>query len=92
MPNLVQEAYTPIALTASALVKTGPGIIDQIVIGSGTAVTIKLWDSTSASGTVILETTAAITPVFVINVQAAFANGLFITIGGTTPTLTVMYQ
>ena len=92
MPNLIQEAYTPVALTASGLVKTGPGIINQIIVGSGTAVTIKVWDNTSAAGTVILETTAAITPVFVLNIQAAFSVGCFVTLAGTAPTVTVCYQ
>jgi hypothetical protein len=92
MPNLVQEAYVAAPLSASGLVKTGQGIVASIFVSSGTAVTVKVWDNTSAAGTVILETTAAITPPLNIPLQAAFSTGCFVTLAGTAPTVSVMYQ
>lgn len=91
MPNLVQEGYVPLALSASGLVKTGPGLLKGIAIGSSTSLTLKLWDNTSAAGTVILETTAAITAPTFLQIPAAFSNGLFVTVGGAG-TFTVFYQ
>lgn len=91
MPNLVQEAYVAVPLAASALVKTGPGILKGVFVGTTTGLTLKFWDNTSAAGTVVLETTAAFTVPGFHEVPAAFSTGLYVTIGGTG-TFTVFYQ
>jgi hypothetical protein len=68
--------------TASALIKTGPGGLVGMYVNSTTAGTIKLWDNTSAAGTVINET---ITPAIGYHsfANASFITGLYATIGGT---------
>lgn len=83
-------------LTASALLKTGTGTVAGIIINSHTSGTVKLWDSTSEAGTVIVNTitfSAVATtgersiPLF----DASFVTGLFVTIGGTAD-LTIVYK
>jgi hypothetical protein len=90
MAGLSNSGYVAAPITATALVKTGPGVLGAIVVGSSTAGTIKVWDSLTASGTVILETTSAITAPFVLTLPVAFSVGLFITVGGTL-TASVLY-
>lgn len=70
-------------LTASGLVKTGEGVLLGILVSSSTSGTIKAWDNTAASGTVLFDTTAAVTAPLYIPVNMAFASGLYLTLGGT---------
>lgn len=69
-------------LTASALVKTGTGVLKGFYVNSTTAGTIKLWDNTSGATTVINNT---ITPAIGYHDlgDVAFTVGLYATIGGT---------
>lgn len=81
-----------INLAASALVKTGSGRIHGIVVNSHTAGTVKIWDNTSAAGTVMNETmTLAVGERFIPLYGGTFGTGLFITIGGTA-NITVYYN
>lgn len=86
------EAYKYKNMSASGLVNTGYGIIEGIIINSHTSGTIKLWDNTSAAGTVICNTitlgaSERFIPLFDIN----FNTGLYVTIGGTAD-ITVVYK
>ena len=69
-------------LTASALVKTGYGVLKGMYVNSTSAGTIKFWDNTSAATTVINNT---ITPAIGYHNlgSVAFNTGLYATIGGT---------
>jgi hypothetical protein len=69
-------------LTASSLVHTGFGRLVGMYVNSTTSGTIKFYDNTAASGTVINNT---ITPaVGYHNLgEAAFSTGLYASIGGT---------
>ena len=91
MAGISNPGYTAVPLAATGTAKTGAGILGGFVIGSGTAITVKIWDSLSATGTVILETTVAATPTLpaFVSVPAAFSVGCFVTIGGTG-TITVL--
>lgn len=82
MSEITFEAYGAIPLTASGLAKSGAGILGGILVGTSTALTIKVWDSLSATGTVILETTAALTAGQFVRIPAGFGTGCFITVGG----------
>ena len=42
--------------SASALIITGGGIVAGVIVNSHTSGTMKLWDNTSAAGTVITNT------------------------------------
>jgi hypothetical protein len=77
---------------ASALIKTGAGNIYGIIINSHTSGTLKLWDNTAASGTVICETiTLAVGERSIPFFGASFGTGLYVTIGGTA-NITVIYR
>lgn len=79
-------------MTASALVKTGNGDVQGIIIASHTTGTIKLWDNTSAAGTVLVNTiTLAVGERWIPLFGAEFTTGLFVTIGGTAD-ITVVYN
>lgn len=76
-------------LTASALVKTGEGFVAGVIVNSHTSGTLKLWDSTSAAGAVLVDTFtfAAGSGVYefpqVSGLPPEFTTGLYATIGGT---------
>lgn len=83
-------------LTASALLKTGTGTVAGIIINSHTSGTVKLWDNTSAAGTVICNTitfsaVATTGERFIPLFDLAFNTGLYVTIGGTAD-ITVVYK
>lgn len=80
--------------TSSQSVKAGPGQVLGIAVNSHTNGTIKLWDNTAGSGTVILNTvTFAAGPTLwtLPSGGVNFNTGLFITVGGTID-YTVFYQ
>ncbi len=72
-------------LSASAAIKATPGALYGIVVNSHTNGTLKLWDNTAGSGTVLLNTiTFASGPNFINFAQGvSFNTGLYATIGGT---------
>jgi hypothetical protein len=78
-------------LTASALVKTGDGVLKGMYVNSTNAGTIKFWDNTSAATTVINNT---ITPAIGYHNlgDVAFTTGLYATIGGTALDVTLHYE
>jgi len=79
-------------LSASTLVKTGSGCVIGIVINSHTAGTLKLWDSLSATGTVLNNTiTFTADERFIAVFGESFNVGLYATIGGTAD-ITIVYQ
>lgn len=77
-------------LTASALVKTGAGVLVGMYVNSTSAGTIKFWDNTSAATTVINNT---ITPAIGYhNLGGAnFTVGCYATIAGTLD-VTLYYE
>lgn len=79
--------------TASALIKTGAGAVYGVVVNSHTSGTLKLWDNTSAAGTVITNTFTfpAGSGVYMFGPGMAFYTGLFATIGGTAD-ITILYE
>lgn len=80
--------------TASQSVKAGPGQFIGIVVNSHTNGTLKFWDNTAGSGTVLLNTiTFAAGPGFysLPGGGVGFNTGLFVTVGGTID-YTILYQ
>lgn len=77
-------------LTASALVLTGAGRLRGMYVNSTSAGTIKLWDNTAASGTIINNT---ITPAVGYHDlgNASVGTGIYATIGGTLD-VTLYYE
>ena len=80
----VRDSATYTNLSASALIKTGAGVVKGIIVNSHTSGTLKLWDNTSAATTVLLNTiTFAAGPNFIRIPSIEFNTGLYATIGGT---------
>lgn len=79
--------------TASALIRTGTGVVYGIIVNSHTNGTMKLWDNTSAAGTVLVNTFTfpSGSGVYKFPEAIEFYTGLFITIGGTLD-YTILYQ
>lgn len=79
-------------ISASNLVKTGFGTISAVIVNSHTSGTIKLWDNTSAAGTVICNTITLVAGERVIDLGGiSFNTGLYVTIGGTAD-VTIVYS
>ena len=72
-------------LTASALIKTGAGVVRGFIVNSHTSGTLKLWDNTSAATTVLINTYTfpAGSSVVSFPTDISFNTGLYATIGGT---------
>lgn len=72
-------------LSASAQIKSGGGTLYGVIVNSHTTGTLKLWDSLTASGTVIMNTYTFATgsQVIMFPQGVSFYTGLYATIGGT---------
>jgi len=79
--------------TTSQAVKSAAGTFYGFIINSHTSGTIKLWDNTAGSGTVLLNTiTLTAGPNFVpLPMGVSFNTGLFVTVGGTVD-YTILYR
>jgi len=79
-------------LSASALIATGAGTLQGVVVNSHTSGTLKFWDNTSAATTVIFNTiTLAAGERYIPLFGAKFTTGCYLTIGGTAD-VTVIYN
>lgn len=77
-------------LSATGPVVQGDGNLVGFFVASSTSGTVKLWDSTSAAGTIILQTTGTLA-VGWYPMPASFTNGVYLTVGGTI-NVTVVYE
>lgn len=71
--------------TTSQAIKSAAGSFHGFVVNSHTSGTLKFWDNTAGSGTVLLNTiTLASGPQYFSFPQGvSFNTGLFVTVGGT---------
>ena len=88
-PNF--EAGVPKNLTASGQIKATGGVVFGFFVSASSSCTVKLWDNTAASGTVLLSTTAGLTAPLWYSAKYTFANGLYATLAGTCD-VTFSYQ
>ena len=72
-----------IQLSATGKAYDGGGRVVGIFVQTSSSLTLKLWDGQTATGNVILNTTAAITAPAYFPFEADFQTGLFVTFGGT---------
>lgn len=80
-------------ITASGIVKTGAGNVQGIIVSSHTNGTIKLWDNTAGSGTIVVDTyTYATGSQFIPLFGARFLTGLYADINSTTQKVTIVYN
>lgn len=71
--------------TASAQIVAGRGRVYGVIVNSNSSGTFKLWDSLTATGTVICNTytVASGSSVITFPEPIEFYTGLFLTVGGT---------
>lgn len=83
MASVVSEACQYNNITASTKIRDGFGQLLGIFVASASATpTIKVWDNTSAAGSVIVNTFTPVAGTF-YPMPAAFNTGCFVTISGT---------
>lgn len=82
----------PINMTASTLVLNGAGKLVGIWVSAASATpTIKVWDNTAASGTVLLNTFTPVAGTMYNFPHARVGTGIYVTISGTVD-CTVFYD
>ena len=85
-------------LTATAQVKIGLGKLKSIFVSSGTAPTVAVYDSATASTSdpVIIATftpvTAGLYNLTGDDGGVGFSRGLYVVVGGTSPVVSVFYE
>jgi len=80
-------------ISASGLVATGTGTVQAIIVASHTNGTIKLWDNTAGSGTVLVNTYTYATGSQTIPLWGAkFLTGLYADMNSTTQDITIIYN
>jgi hypothetical protein len=80
-------------LAASALIKTGPGVLHTVTLTGGSdAATLVLGDEVATAGDSIIALAAAAGVSVSALLDVAFGVGLYATITGTTPKVTVSYR
>lgn len=78
--------------SASALLVTGTGNLQGVVVNSHSSGTLKFWDSLTAANTIIFNTiTLAAAERWIPLFGAKFTTGCYLTIGGTAD-VTVIYN
>jgi hypothetical protein len=71
-------------VTASALLKTGAGVLNSVTVSSHTGGTLKFWDQTTAAVPVLVDTITLAAGERYINFGGIrFSTGLYVTVGGT---------
>ena len=83
-----------VAIAASAIVKTGPGLVTGIILTAGAdTATVTLYDNTAGSGTVLAKFSAVTNTTSAVSLAhpLSFGKGIYATITGTSPSITVMY-
>jgi len=94
IPELQRLYFMPndyLSNRTSASIVSGPGILSRIFIQGTTSGVIKLWDYTSATGSVIMDATAvAAKDNFVI--ETKFGTGLFFQVITGTVTASIIYR
>jgi len=89
----MNEIYNYSYLTASALIKTGPGVVHTVVLTGGSdAATLVLGDEVATGGDSIVALAAAAGVTVCVQLDVAFGVGLYATITGTGPKVTVAYR
>jgi hypothetical protein len=81
-PANVSEACTHKNISASTLIRTGRGRLLGIFVASTTSGTIKVWDNTSAAGTVIVNTFTPQAATF-YPIPAELITGCYVTLANT---------
>jgi hypothetical protein len=77
---------------ASALIKTGPGILHSVVLAGGSdAATLIVYDNTAGSGTIICKLATATGETGSAVLDVAFSKGIYAALTGTTPSVSISF-
>lgn len=82
LPQIVAGGRFKLQGTTSQQVSATRGALVGIFVASSTSCTIKLWDNTAASGTVLVDTFSAAAATW-YPLPFTFGTGLYLTVGGT---------
>lgn len=78
---------------ASALIKTGPGVVHSVSLAAGVdAATVVIGDEVATAGDSIVKLAAPIGDTVTVMLDVAFGVGMYATITGTAPAVTVAYR
>ena len=83
--------YASIATAATTTVKTGQGILHNILVTGGSAGTITLYNNTIASSDTVIATFSSTNAIANYPFDVSFSSGCTVVTGGNT-NLTVTYQ
>lgn len=87
------EIYKYTNLAASGLIKSGPGVIHSIALTGGSdAATVVLGDEVATAGDAIISLAAAAGVSVCAVLDVAYGVGMYATITGTAPSVTVAYR
>ena len=89
LASTVTEAGTYAHLSASGLVKAGPGILTGVLCSSSSSGTMKVWEALTATGLYIQNTMPLVAGQF-YPMLTRFDVGVYITLAGTCE-ITVFY-
>lgn len=71
----------------------GVGVLEAVIVSSHTSGTIKFWDNIAGTGTVLVDTFTYAAGSQTINFFGPmFVKGLYADLGGTTQSITVVYN
>lgn len=82
--------YLATSLSADGSVKVGGGFMKGVIVTASSSGVIRLYDSTAASGTVILDQ-IAVSAADSFELPVEFKNGLFFDLVSGTATVTILY-
>jgi hypothetical protein len=89
----MNDIYSYSYLAASDLIKTGPGVLHSLTLTGGSdAATVVLGDEVATAGDSIVALAAAAGASVCAVLDVAFGVGLYATITGTAPKVTVAYR
>jgi hypothetical protein len=89
----MSESYSYTNLAASALIKTGPGVVHSITLTGGSdAATVVLGDEVATGGDAIITLAAGAGASVCAVLDVAYGVGIYATITGTAPSVTVAYR
>jgi hypothetical protein len=78
-------------MSASGLVKEGPGKLTGIIVASTSSGTLKFWDQTSAAAPILINTFTPAAATFYKLPDVMFTRGLFVTLANTMD-WTIFYE
>jgi hypothetical protein len=88
----MSASYTYTNTGASALIKTGPGVLHSVTLAAaGDAATAIFYDNTAGSGTVICQLSSVANSTESAVLDVTFGTGCYVALTGTTPSASLAF-